>query len=66
MPEIHLESDREPKTESLRPSGSKIQFCDNPDICENGFSRFTKKVKVLELRDVLSANINMHIPVILS
>ena len=33
---------------------------------ENGFSRFTRKWKVVELRVVISANINMLIPVILS
>ena len=30
------------------------------------FFRLSQKVKVLELRVVISANINMHIPVILS
>ena len=28
--------------------------------------RFTKKVKLLELRDVITAQINLHVPVLLS
>ena len=35
-------------------------------ICEFSFLRISRKVKVLELRVVLSANINMYLPVILS
>ena len=34
--------------------------------CKNAFSRFRRKRRVVELRVVVSANINMHIPVILS
>ena len=55
--------------ESLRPSEAKIRrygFCDNRDMAENGFSRFTRKRKVVELRVVISANINSGIAVILS
>ena len=32
----------------------------------SSFSRFTQKVKLLELRDVITAQINLHIPVRLS
>ena len=35
-------------------------------ICEFSFLQISRKLKVLELRVVLSANINMHLPVILS
>ena len=43
-------------------------FCDNRDMAENGFSRFTQKRKVVlvELRVVISANINSFTAVILS
>ena len=34
--------------------------------CKNAFSRFRRKRRVVELRVVISANINMPIPVILS
>ena len=51
--------------ESLRPSEAELEFLIIAS-CENSFSRFTRKRKVLELRVAISANINMHIPVILS
>ena len=35
-------------------------------MCEFGFLQISRKVKVLELRVVLSAQTNMHIAVILS
>ena len=41
-------------------------FSDNRGMAENGFSRFTRKRKVVELRVVISANINSSIAVILS
>ena len=41
-------------------------FYDNRGMAENGFSRFTRKRKVVELRVVISANINSSIAVILS
>ena len=44
----------------------RYRFCDNRDMAENDFSRFTRKRKVVELRVVISANINSGIAVILS
>ena len=51
--------------ESLRPSEAELEFSVIAS-CENSFSRFTRKRKVLELRVVISANINSGIAVILS
>ena len=51
--------------ESLRPSEAELEFSVIASR-ENSFSRFTRKRKVLELRVVISANINSGIAVILS
>ena len=51
--------------EFLRPSEAELRISDFAS-CENGFSRFTRKRKVVELRVVISANIKSGIAVILS
>ena len=55
----------EPIKKTLRPSGAKLAF-----LCtaahENSFWRFTGKRKQIDLKYVISANINMHIPHLLS
>ena len=51
--------------ESLRPSEVELEISDFAS-CENGFSRFMRKRKVVELRVVISANINSGVAVILS
>ena len=51
--------------ESLRPSEPELEISDFA-LCENGFSRFMRKRKVVELRVVISANIKSGIAVILS
>ena len=51
--------------ESLRPSEAELEILVIAS-CENSFSRFTQKRKVLELRLVINANINSGIAVILS
>ena len=51
--------------ESLRPSEAEIENSDFAS-CENGFSRFTRKRKVVDFRVVISANINSSVAVILS
>ena len=50
---------------SLRPLEAELEISVIAS-CENSFSRFTRKRKVLKLRVVISANINSGIPVILS
>jgi len=51
--------------EFIRPSEAELEILIIA-LCENSFSRFTRKRKVLELRVVISANINLGIAVILS
>ena len=53
------------KMEFLRPSEAELEFSVIAS-CENSFSRITQKRKVLQLRVVISANINSGIAVILS
>ena len=49
--------------ESLRPSEAELKISIIVS-CENSFSRFTRKRKVLELRVVISANINLGVVLI--
>ena len=48
------------------PKNTLFYNCECLRMSEFGFLLISRKVKVLELRVVLSANINMHIAVILS
>ena len=51
--------------ESLRPSEAELEILVIAS-CENSFSQFTGKRKILELRVVISANINLGVAVIVS
>ena len=63
---LHILVILSPQTSLYDLQKLSYEFCDVIAIAENGFSRFTQKRKVIELNNVISAQINLHIAVILS